>query len=91
MSVAAVEVRLLTDAQHYHVSHMAESARIRGPMSTGPDFSAYDKAMEDPEYRARMERTAPFTEEEEQEMYSLLDTLADAQVSEGEDAEENLR
>jgi hypothetical protein len=46
-------------------------------MSTGPDFSAYDKAMEDPEYRARMERTAPITGEEEQELYALLDSALD--------------
>ena len=46
-------------------------------MSTGPNFSLYDKAMEDPEYRARMERTAPFTEEEEQELYALLDSALD--------------
>lgn len=42
-------------------------------MSTGPDFTAYDKRMEDPEYRARMDRTTPFTAEEEQTLYSLLD------------------
>lgn len=48
-------------------------------MSNQPDFTAYDKAMEDPEHRARMERTTPLTEEEEQTMYALLDELADAQ------------
>lgn len=53
-------------------------------MSTGPDFTAYDKAMEDPEYRARMERTTPFTAEEEQTMYALLDELADAEDAVGE-------
>ena len=42
-------------------------------MSTGPDFSDYDKRMEDPEYRARMDRTAPFTAEEESKLYELLD------------------
>jgi hypothetical protein len=42
-------------------------------MSIGPDFSEYDKRMEDPEYRARMDRTAPFTEGEESKLYELLD------------------
>ena len=52
-----------------------------GLMSVGPDFSDYDKAMEDPAYRERMERTAPFSAEEEAEMYALLDSLADAEAS----------
>lgn len=42
-------------------------------MTSGPDFSEYDKRMEDPEYRARMDRTTPLTEEEEQKLYSALD------------------
>ena len=49
-------------------------------MSTGPDFSEYDKRMEDLEYRARLERTEPLTEEEEQKLYSELDeALGDIQ------------
>ena len=52
-----------------------------GLMSVGPDFSEYDQAMEDPSYRERMERTTPFSAEEEAEMYALLDSLADAEAS----------
>ena len=52
-------------------------------MSTGPEFSDYDKRMEDPEYRAWAERTTPFTAEEETELYRLLDeALGDGQVTE---------
>ncbi len=42
-------------------------------MTDGPDFSDYDKRMEDLEYRARMDRTDPFTPEEEAQLYALLD------------------
>lgn len=56
-------------------------------MSTGPDFSEYDKRMDDPDYRARMERTAPFTSEEESKLYELLDeALAAEQGTDGGDS-----
>ena len=48
-------------------------------MGTGPDFSEYDKRMEDPEYRARMDRTAPFTDDEESRLYELLDEALSAE------------
>ena len=56
-------------------------------------MAEYDKRMEDPEYRARLERTAPFTEAEEQELYSLLDEAlgdidADATAAEQEQSGE---
>ena len=52
-------------------------------MSTGPDFSEYDKQMEDPEYRAWADRTEPLTLEEETQLYQLLDeVLGDGQVTE---------
>ena len=57
-------------------------------MSTGPDFSEYDKRMEDPEYRAWADRTESFTAEEESQLYQLLDeVLGDGQVA--EDGEPN--
>lgn len=41
-------------------------------MSTGPDFTEYDKAMSDPAHRAMLER-AELTEAEEEAMYDELD------------------
>lgn len=68
-------------------------------MSSGPDFSEYDKRMEDPEYRARMDRTAPFTDDEESRLYELLDealaadqgTSGDGSLSYSEDKFEGLK
>ena len=51
-------------------------------MSTGPDFSEYDKRMEDREYRAHLERPS-LTEEEEMQLYKSLDELlGDDEVAE---------
>lgn len=46
-------------------------------MSTGPDFTEYDKAMSDPAYRAMLERPS-LTPSEEEDMYDeLTKTLGD--------------
>lgn len=41
-------------------------------MSTGPDFTEYDKAMSDPAHRAMLERPS-LTPSEEEAMYDELD------------------
>ena len=38
-----------------------------------PHIKAYLDRMQDPEYRASMERTEPFTAEEEAQLYAMLD------------------
>lgn len=55
-------------------------------MGSEPDFTEYDERMRDPEYRKRMERRTPLSEDEEQEMYELMDALANAQID-GVDAD----
>ena len=55
-------------------------------------IAEYNKRMEDPEYRAMMERPS-LTEDEEQELYRLLDEAlgdidADATAAEQEPSEE---
>ena len=60
-----------------------------GLTGSAKDIAAYNTRMQDPEDRAQMEQTEPFTESEEQQLYSLLDEAfadidADANAAEQE-------
>jgi len=45
--------------------------------SDNETIQAYMRAMRDPQHREKMERTAPFTAEEEATLYRLLDEALD--------------